>query len=737
MHHIEDMRTLYRWLADTRALCKVLIENRPKIHGPLLTDLGQEAIGVGIVWALWQLGIAENSWKFGSHRSMWGLVAAMSHICGEDLAYEFIKNHFLKATSPNRGRDGNTHIGFPQHRIGGFDLSHMGAMMGVAVGTAEALRHSEFNGVPENRRPVTIFCCGEGASQQGIVHEAMNWVAAANAKLSAIEMVREEKFLDEIGRATGIQRGCPFVFVMEVNGKSIFVDPREEHGNAHIARPSHLAQRALGYPGWIGMDVDGDNAMEIANAVQIAARRAQRLEGATLIVAHTYRRTPHNEDQKPMLSEEEKHELEASWETEPLKKLRRDAVAQSLLSDTECDEIEREAYDHTHALSQRALREPDVSLEDHRKDTARFAPHVYTLGEIMPTKENAKPIFYKDATLMVVREILQNDPRALFYGEDIAHPSGGVLGLWRGLLKEFGNGRVCNTPISEEMIAAFLAGASFAGMRPWGEFEFAPFGDEAAVQIKRVIAPAYYQKRRQYPLVLLNHFGIVGDGGSGEFHSDCTELDFYQTQGWKVVFPADAYDVAGLLRAAHEDPNPVVVYLQIYARSKPEFRRPVPNEPYMIPLGKAAVKREGKDCTVVAYGACAVQAALNEAEALAKEGIDLEVVDLRTLVPFDRETVARSVIKTGHLLIMHEASLKKGVGAYIKEDLTSDPLLWGIICNPVKILSAHEEPIPIPYELEWERLPFNQATTAGIGGRNETILRSAFLAKEVREAMKY
>ncbi|MBI2463099.1 MAG: hypothetical protein HYV65_02600 [Candidatus Spechtbacteria bacterium] len=728
----EELSRLYYWLASARALCNVLKRNRAKIHGPLLTAMGQEAIGAGIVWGLHELGIAEKSWKDGDHRTLWSLTPAMSDILGVDLSYEFIKNHYLKATSPDRGRDANVHFGFPEHRIGGFDVSHMAAMIGVSAGRAEALRMLEYDGREPSKRPVVVSCFGEGAAQQGVVHEVMNWVAASNAPLSEKELSEQEPFLDDLARKTGVQRGAPLIVVIQVNQKSLYTDPREEHGNAHKGRPSHFAQRALGYPGWCGLDVDGDDPLEVADAIKIAAHRAQRLEGSSLIIAHTYRRTAHNEDQHGTLTSEEKMELEASWASEPLKRFANYLISHQILSEREIDEIENRAEDEMNARSESALEEQNVSLEEDQKDSARFAPHVYTLQEVKPAQENSRLVPYNTAALMVLEECLRNDSSVTFCGEDIAHPTGGVFALWRGLEEKFGNGRVFNTPISEEALVANLVGRASMGLKPWGEYEYAPFGKESLVIVDYVVGANFYQKKRLYPIVLLNHFGVVGEGGSGHYHSDCTEADFFHNQGWKVVFPADAYDLAGLLRAANEDPNPVVIYMQIYAHGKREFRRLVPNEPYMIPLGKAAVKREGKDVTVVVYGACAVQAALNEAEELAKEGIECEVVDLRTVVPLDIETIAVSAKKTGRVIIMHEASRKGGVGAYIKDDLDSDVGVWSRLRAPIVVLAAKDIPIPSASVLEWDRLPFELEKR-----ENDTRLRSRRLAEAVRDAMKF
>lgn len=736
-----DLKQSYRLLSRARAFNQVLIEHRKDTWGPLLTGYGSEAVGLGVALGLYADGILRDSVLYGDHRTQQSIAVAKDLIFQGSHSHvgEIFRNHFLRATSSSRGRDGNIHWGCFEHGIGDFAVSHMGAMAPVAVGHAMALRRRIWPKVLPSERPVAVVFFGEGAAQQGAVHEAMNFAAAQNAALSDAEMAPHLPFMDEIAKEQRVLRGAPVIFVINANNWSIATTARDEHGN------SYLANRAFGYGRTMSADVDGDNLLDVIMQTRLAVTHAQNLI-STLLICHTKRRTGHNEDENVAAYRSEE-EIARDWDDEPLKRLRVFVADRENIPVADLEIIDKEERGAMASIAQSVLTEPRITLEEHHKDVSLFNDrprNLYLSIGVSSDPAKGQKMRYKAAFNFVLRELLERHSDMLYFGEDVADVKvvdgklvpgkGGVLEVTKGLSSTFGEHRVFNTPLSEEAITGAGIGLALGGEKPWNEIQFSPFFAEAFAQYVYVVGPNWYQKKMPMGFVQVHHFGVVHSGGSGEYHSDCTEKYFYPIQGIKIVFPADAYDVVGLLRSAYNDSNPVLIYMQIYAYGKSEFSAFVPEGYYDIPIGEAAVKREGTDCTVVTYGAACVRAALNEAEALTKDGISVEVIDLRSIVPLDMETVGESLRKTGRVIVMHEARRTGSVGESIIAKISQTPALLPYLRTPqIPLVAADDTPIPSAKELEWARLPFEQFET----GEGEIILRSSKLASAIRELMKF
>jgi 2-oxoisovalerate dehydrogenase E1 component beta subunit len=299
-----------------------------------------------------------------------------------------------------------------------------------------------------------------------------------------------------------------------------------------------------------------------------------------------------------------------------------------------------------------------------------------------------------------MRAAMRADERVYLLGEDVAE-YGGVYGITKGLVDEFGKKRIKNTPLSEMAIIGEAIGASIAGLRPIAEIQFSDFMTTAFSTLVDVAAPYRFRTGTPLPFVVRAPFG--GGLRIGPFHSKCPEAYYFHTPGLKIVVPSTPYDAKGLLQAALEDPDPVIYFE--HKKLYYEIRGEVPAELYKVPLGQAAIRREGTHVTVVTYGAM-VSLALNAAETLAAEGISLEVIDLRTLVPWDQEAVLASCSKTGRVILLHEAPIRGGVGAEL-EAVICEKVFDSLTAPPIRIASKMM-PVPFTPVLEDFYLPSKQ-----------------------------
>lgn len=306
-----------------------------------------------------------------------------------------------------------------------------------------------------------------------------------------------------------------------------------------------------------------------------------------------------------------------------------------------------------------------------------------------------REITYQEAVRESMSQIMRENERVFILGEDIG-VYGGAFGVTRGMIEEFGPERIRNTPISEAAIAGAAVGSALTGARPILELQFSDFITIAMDQIVNQAAKLRYMYggKGSVPMVLRTPAGS-GTGAAAQ-HSQSLEAWMAHIPGLKVVQPSTAYDVKGLLKAAVNDNNPVIFYEhKLLYQTKSD----VPEELYSIPLGKADIKREGTDVTIVAT-AVMVHRALEAAKALEQEGIDAEVIDPRTLVPLDMETIEKSVIKTGRVVVVHEAVKRGGYGGEIVSNIVEGEA-FDYLDAPVKRLGGR--PVPIPYNPELEK----------------------------------
>ena len=293
---------------------------------------------------------------------------------------------------------------------------------------------------------------------------------------------------------------------------------------------------------------------------------------------------------------------------------------------------------------------------------------------------------YRTAISEALREEMKGDDTVFLIGEELG-VYGGCFQVTKGLLAEFGDQRVIDTPISESAIVGAAVGAALMGMKPVAEIMFQDFAVLALDQILNCAAKLRYLHNglATVPMVLRMPFGA---SGAGSQHSQCIEAIFCHIPGIKVVAPSNPYDAKGLLKTAIRDPNPVLFFEHKLAY---EIKGNVPQEDYTVPIGKAEVNRQGKDVTVVAWGLM-VHKALKAAEELSQKGIELEILDLRTLVPMDAEAIVHSVKKTGKLLIAEEACKTGSLSGEIAGIVAKEA--FGYLDAPIERVASLDSPIP-------------------------------------------
>jgi 2-oxoisovalerate dehydrogenase E1 component beta subunit len=304
---------------------------------------------------------------------------------------------------------------------------------------------------------------------------------------------------------------------------------------------------------------------------------------------------------------------------------------------------------------------------------------------------------YLEAIRQGIWEEMERDPSVFCIGEDIGI-YGGAFKVTEGFVDRFGPERIIDTPIAESAIVGAAFGASLTGMRPVAEFQFMDFIGCAFNQIVNMVAKAHFRWGAPAPLVIRGPSG--GGVHGGPFHSQNPEAWFVHTPGLKVVCPATAYDAKGLIKSAIRDNNPVVFFEHkfLYRRIKGEL----PEGDYTVPLGKARVAREGRHLSVITYAAM-VHTALEAAETLAKDGIEVEVVDLRTLLPLDRETIAATVKKTNRVILLHEDVRTGGIAGEMAAIINEEAFDW--LDAPIVRITSKDTPVPFSPPLEEWFLP--------------------------------
>lgn len=320
---------------------------------------------------------------------------------------------------------------------------------------------------------------------------------------------------------------------------------------------------------------------------------------------------------------------------------------------------------------------------------------------------NEKKVTYLEAISQAIREEMLRDEAVFILGEDVG-TYGGAFKVSAGLLEEFGPERVIDTPMSEAAIIGSAIGSALMGMRPIAEMQFIDFITCGFDQIINMATKMYWRVGMPVPVVIRGPAG--GGTKGGPFHSASPEAWFLHTPGIKVVVPSTAYDAKGLLKAAIRDNNPVLYLEHKLLYRLPFLREELPTEDYIVPLGKAIIRREGEDMTILTYGAM-VHQCLRAAQILEQDDdLEVEVMDLRCITPLDREAIQESVKRTNKVMIVHEDTLTGGIGAELSAILTED--LFEYLDGPITRVAAPDAPFPYAPELEAAYLPNSEKIVA-------------------------
>jgi 2-oxoisovalerate dehydrogenase E1 component len=619
------------------------------IFGTAHSCVGQEVIAVGAAGVM-----RDTDYLVGHHRSHGHLIAA-----GADLR-RMMAEMFGKRTGYCKGLGGSMHIADLSLDILGCN-GIVGAGIPHACGAALSAR---IRGTEQ--AAVAFF--GDGAAGQGAAHEGMNLAATW---------------------------ALPVVFICENNQFALSADWRTQRA------VEDLADRAAGY-GMAGQVVDGNDLLAVEDAVARALARARGGYGPTFLEMKTFRRMQHS--MRANLPDVRDPELVAEWEAkDPLPRLERLLREAQQLDDERSERIAREV--------ERSVEDAiDTALADEDANAADLLP-----AALAPQRSYRPPAAGTERKLgfvAAVREALDlelaADPNVVVMGEDIGKV-GGLFRATEGLYERYGPERIRDTPLTESGFVGCGIGAALTGLRPVVELQFSDFAGVAFDQIMNQAAKLRFMMggTPSIPLVIR----MVSGGGVrlGAQHSQSLEALFAHIPGLVVVMPSNPYDAKGLLSAAIRGDNPVIFLEQkLLFFAEPA---PVPEERYGIELGVGRVARQGSDVTVVALGA-QVPNAMRAAQELQGEGVDVEVVDPRTLVPLDTALIAQSVTKTGRVVVVHEAVQFCGFGAEIAAHVAQH-CFWNLDA-PVVRVGAPSHPMPYQKDLELATLPGHQEILAAV-----------------------
>jgi len=597
-------------------------------------SIGQEGTAVGVCFAL-----RADDYIATTHRGHGHMLAKGADLDG------MMAELLGKATGLCGGKGGSMHV--TEAAVGAIGANGIvGASPLLAAGAAHAARMAGSD-------QVAVAFFGDGATNQGMFHEAANFAAVFD---------------------------LPVILLVENNGYGEFTAV-DRHTRVPV-----IAQRAAAY-GMPGVTVDGNDCWAVYQATREAVARARSGGGPTLLECVTYRWHGHMEGEA--IGYRTAEEI-AEWKRRcPIAAMRTRLRGEGV-ADAEVDRLDREASERVAAAFARAQADPAPGPEVITTDV--YSPEPEYLYRGVEVARGDREITFSAALWEALAEELDRDPTTYLLGEDVA--TGGYFAVTVGLIDRFGPGRIIDTPISEYAIVGTAVGAAMCGRRPIAEILFSDFLTTCMDPIVNNAAKLRYMSGGQYrmPMVVRTPGG-AGLGMAAQ-HSQSLEAWLTGIPGLIVVAPATPYDAKGLLKAAIRSNNPVLFFENkvLYAATGP-----VPAGDYVVPLGVASIARRGRDLTLVSV-AGALGKVMDAATALAGDGIDAEVVDLRTLVPLDVATVVDSVARTGHLVTVEDASLMHGFGGEIIARVAE--AAWSSLRAPPVRVAALDVPIPYASVLE-------------------------------------
>jgi 2-oxoisovalerate dehydrogenase E1 component len=641
---------LYRELLKPRLIEeKMLILLRQGKVSKWFSGIGQEAISVGSTLAL-----NPDEYILPLHRNL-GVFTGRGVPLGRLFA-----QWQGKATGYTKGRDRSFHFGTNEHHIVGM-ISHLGPQLAVADGIALA-------DLLDKKPRVTLTYSGDGGASEGDFHEALNVAAVWQ---------------------------LPVIFLVENNGYGLSTPSNEQF------RFKSFVDKGPAY-GMEAVQVDGNNVLAVYDLIRTLAEDLRQNPRPVLVEALTFRMRGHEEASGTKYVPTE---LMQEWAAkDPVENYEKWLISEGILSETARVQLRESIKQEIDKGWQETEAAPAPVADAGRELADMYAPvgarSTADIGDSSqlqtPDSElsTAKELRFIDAISEGLRQSMTRFPGLVLMGQDIAE-YGGVFKITEGFVAEFGKARVRNTPLCESAIVGAGLGLSIRGKKAMVEMQFADFVTCGFNQIVNNLAKSHYRWGQNADVVVRMPTGA--GTAAGPFHSQSTEAWFTHVPGLKVVYPSNPHDAKGLLCAAFEDPNPV-----LYFEHKLLYRSlsgPVPEAYYTTPIGQAALAQEGNELSIITYG-LGVHWALAACQEL---GVQADILDLRTLLPWDSEAVGRSVRKTGRVLILHEDTLTGGIGAEIAAWIAEN--CFSQLDAPVRRVAALDTAVPFAPQLEADFLP--------------------------------
>jgi 2-oxoisovalerate dehydrogenase E1 component len=653
----DDLRRVLKMMMTSRRLdhkmLTLLKQGKSFFH---IGASGHEAAQIAAALAL-RPGV---DWSYPYYRDL-------SYMLGMGMDAQGIMTNFLaRADDVNSGgRQMPQHYGMQSARVVS-QSSPTGTQYLHAVGTAKGakLRNSD---------EVVYVSSGEGTTSQGDFHEALNW--ASRAKL-------------------------PVIFCIQDNKYAISVHLSQQTGGA-------VFDMVSGYVNLDRMEVDGTNLFETYEAFRKAVARARRGDGPTVIITDVVRLLPHSssDDQTKYRSKEE---LERDRQRDPINRLKDAMLAHGMLTEEEFVQLEQLVLDEVNAAADIAEAKP---LPDPSTATQYlFSPDPLDLEFEKDLPVGTKTVIV-DAINHALHEEMERNERIIVYGQDVEDGKGGVFTATKGLSTKFGTSRCFNSPLAESSIVGTAVGLAVQGFKPVVEIQFGDYIWTAMMHIRNEVATMRYRSNNHFASPVVMRVPVGGYIHGALYHSQSIDGYFTHIPGLYVLYPSTAADAKSLLKTACRMDDPVLflehkgMYRQGYAASLE------PDPEFLLPFGKASIRRQGSDITVVTWGSI-VYKSLEAARILDKEGLSVEVIDLRTLVPLDMDTVLESVARTSRVLVAHEDNLTGGFGGEVAARIAEKG--FELLDAPVMRLGAKDCHIPYAWSLEGEILPQDKDVIAAI-----------------------
>ena len=547
-----------------------------------------------------------------------------------------------------KGRDRSFHFGSNEHHIVGM-ISHLGPQNGIADGIALA---SKLMG----EQKITVVFNGDGGTSQGDFHEAVNVAAVWD---------------------------LPVIFVVENNGYGLSTPSREQF------KCRQFIDKAIGY-GIEGIQVDGNNVLEVFDTVKTLAKSIRNKPRPVLLECMTFRMRGHEEASGTKYVP--KKLIEEWAKKDPVENFEKYLIKEGVIEEQYAEVLRKKIKKEIDAGLNEAFEEklPQANTETELSDV--YAP--FKLQITNPSKKTTERRFI-DAISDGLRQSMERHANLVLMGQDIAD-YGGVFKITEGFVERFGKERVRNTPLCESAIVGTGLGLSIKGMKAMVEMQFADFVTEGFNQIVNNLAKIHWRWGQPADVVIRMPTGA--GTAAGPFHSQSNEAWFFHTPGLKIVYPSNPYDAKGLLCSALEDPNPYLYFEhKLLYRSVKDH---VPDDYFTVEIGKAKLVREGTDLSIITYGM-----GVHWAKEIVNNLTDIsaDILDLRTLLPWDKEAVLETVKKTNRVLILHEDTLTGGIGAEIAAWISEHAFQW--LDAPVKRVASLDTAIPFASTLENNFLP--------------------------------